>query len=76
MPDPVRYHFDPVWLWWRYQTSRWRRQLNDPGLVEVEWAAFSPEMQVVLLEPEELARAHAGFRCSSAHIGRRARVVR
>ena len=43
MTERVRFHFDPLCPWC-YQTSRWIRQLQDLGEVEVSWGFFSLEI--------------------------------
>lgn len=40
MAETVRFHFDPRCPWC-YQTSRWARDLERLGEIEIEWAHFS-----------------------------------
>jgi predicted DsbA family dithiol-disulfide isomerase len=40
MPQPIRFHLDPLCPWC-YQTSRWVRRLEALGEVSVDWAVFS-----------------------------------
>jgi predicted DsbA family dithiol-disulfide isomerase len=40
MPEPIRFHFDPLCPWC-YQTSRWIRRLEELGEVTIDWAVFS-----------------------------------
>jgi predicted DsbA family dithiol-disulfide isomerase len=58
MAELVRFHFDPrcPWCW---QTSRWARQLERLGEIDVEWGAFSLEI-VNLKEGEELTNPVSG----------------
>jgi hypothetical protein len=58
MAELVRFHFDPrcPWCW---QTSRWARQLEGLGEVELEWGVFSLEV-VNLKEGEELTDPASG----------------
>ncbi len=45
--EQVRFHFDPLCPWC-YQTSRWARQLERLGEIDLDWAVFS--LEVVNLE--------------------------
>ena len=58
MAELVRFHFDPrcPWCW---QTSRWARQLEALGEIELEWGVFSLEI-VNLKEGEELTNPVSG----------------
>jgi hypothetical protein len=58
MAELVRFHFDPrcPWCW---QTSRWARQLEGLGEIELEWGVFSLEV-VNLKEGEELTNPVSG----------------
>jgi predicted DsbA family dithiol-disulfide isomerase len=58
MAERVRFYFDPICPWC-YQTSRWARRVEQLGLIELDWALFSLELQNAGKEPEDLARAHA-----------------
>ncbi|MGE0795057.1 MAG: DsbA family protein [Acidimicrobiia bacterium] len=58
MAELVRFHFDPrcPWCW---QTSRWARQLERLGEIEVEWGVFSLEV-VNRKEGDELTNPVSG----------------
>jgi hypothetical protein len=58
MAELVRFHFDPrcPWCW---QTSRWARQVERLGEIELEWGVFSLEV-VNLKDGEELTNAVSG----------------
>jgi 2-hydroxychromene-2-carboxylate isomerase len=65
--DKVRFYFDPICPWC-YQTSRWAKQLEGLGEIEVDWRVFS--LEVVNLEegkdPKELeARSGPALRTST-----------
>ena len=57
MAEPVRFHFDPLCPWC-YQTSRWIRQLQRLGEVEVSWGLFSLEI-VNAGSEESRAKGHS-----------------
>jgi hypothetical protein len=58
MAELVRFHFDPrcPWCW---QTSRWARQVEGLGAIELEWGVFSLEI-VNLKEGDELTNPVSG----------------
>lgn len=58
MTERVMFYFDPICPWC-YQTSRWAHKLEELGVIELEWGAFSLELQNAGKEPEEMAAAHA-----------------
>jgi predicted DsbA family dithiol-disulfide isomerase len=58
MAERVLFYFDPICPWC-YQTSRWARRLEEMGVIELDWALFSLELQNAGKEPDELADRHA-----------------
>lgn len=58
MAERIKLHFDPICPWC-YQTSRWLKDLEERGEVELSYGLFSLEMQNRGQEPEEMAEAHA-----------------
>ncbi|MBW8826302.1 MAG: hypothetical protein JF603_08140 [Acidobacteria bacterium] len=58
MPEKVRFHFDPRCPWC-YQTSRWAKDLERLGEIEIEWGVFSLEI-VNQKEGEELTNPVSG----------------
>jgi predicted DsbA family dithiol-disulfide isomerase len=47
--EQVKFHFDPICPWC-YQTSRWAKQLEGLGEIELDWGVFS--LEVVNLDKE------------------------
>ena len=59
MTQSVRFYFDPRCPWC-YQTSRWMRQLQELGEVEVSWGLFSLDIANADEDPAMLADSAPG----------------
>jgi 2-hydroxychromene-2-carboxylate isomerase len=57
--DSIRFYFDPRCPWC-YQTSRWVRQLQDLGEVEVSWGVFSLDIANSEDDPASLGEQAPG----------------
>lgn len=78
MTESIRFYFDPgcPWTW---QTSKWVRQLESSGHIELTWGLFSLALQndrPGLKDPDPEAAAEASTKSRSGHALRTGVVVR